>query len=286
MLNRDGPNHYVRENLDLFESGFVMITKIGSLTIAFLQELSSLYWLARDTAAEIKDRLVATRSPFRLADFFYQTHRVGVGSIPMVVMLSVFVGLTMALLTGYQLEKYGMSTLVPSVVGIAFTREMGPLFTGIVLASRIGAAFTAELGAMIAGGEVDALEAMGIGPLRYLVTPRWLAIFCMTPCLSVAATLAGICGGAFISNLLLQLGYSHFFDEVMSNLLVKDILSGVFKSFVFGALIGLISCYKGLSVKGGAVGVGIATTSSVVTAISCVIASDSLINIFLVILFP
>jgi len=277
---------FLGDPLRLLESGALMISKIGILTISFLQELSSLYWLAHDTFAEMMDRLADRRSPFRLSDFFYQTNRVGVGSVPMVFMLSVFVGLTMALLTGYQLQKFGMTTLVPSVVGIAFTREMGPLFTGIVLASRIGAAFTAELGAMIAGGEVDALEAMGIGPLRYLITPRWLAIFFMTPCLSVAATLAGICGGAFISNMLLQLGYAHFFHEVMSNLLVKDIVSGVFKSFVFGALIGLIACYKGLAVKGGAVGVGIATTSSVVTAISCVIASDSIINIFIVIFFP
>jgi len=263
-----------------------MIAKIGAATISFLEELSSLYWLARETGAELLDRLAVQRSPFRLADFFFQTNRVGVGSVPMVMMLSIFVGLTMALLTGYQLQKYGLVTLVPSVVAIAFTREMGPLFTGIVLASRIGAAFTAELGAMIAGGEVNALEAMGIGPLRYLITPRWLAIFVMTPCLSVVATVSGICGGAFISNLLLQLGYGHFFDQVMSNLLVKDIVAGVFKSFVFGALIGLIACYKGLAVKGGAVGVGIATTSSVVTAVSCVIAFDSLINIFLVIFFP
>ncbi len=267
-------------------TGLSSVARVGAGAIGFLQELSSLVWLARDTGAELMDRVAARRSPFRLADFFFQTNRVGVGSIPMVLMLSIFVGLTMALLTGYQLERFGMTTLVPSVVSIAFTREMGPLFTGIVLASRIGAAFTAELGAMIAGGEIDALEAMGLGPLRYLVTPRWLAIFCMTPCLSVVATVAGICGGAFISDALLQLGYAHFFDQVMSNLLVKDILAGIFKSFVFGAIIGLVACYKGLAVKGGAVGVGIATTSSVVTAVSSVIAADSLINIFLVLLFP
>jgi phospholipid/cholesterol/gamma-HCH transport system permease protein len=262
------------------------IAQTGAATLAFLRELSNLCWMGRETVAELFDRISARRTLFRLQDFFFQTHRVGTGSIPMVVMLSVFVGLTMALLTGYQLDKYGMTTLVPSVVGIAFSREMGPLFTGIVLAARIGAAYTAELGAMVAGGEVDALEAMGIGPLRYLVTPRWLAIFTMTPCLSVIATLSGILGGAFISDLLLQLGYAHFLDQVMSNLLVKDIVAGVFKSFVFGAAIGLISCYKGLAVKGGAVGVGSATTSSVVTAVSTVIALDSLINIFLVIFFP
>ncbi|MCE0483340.1 MAG: ABC transporter permease [Methylacidiphilales bacterium] len=262
------------------------VARVGGKALAFLEELGSLTWLAGNTAAEIGDRVAERRPPFRLADFFFQTARVGVGSLPMVILLSVFVGLTMALLTGYQLQKFGVTTLVPPVVGIAFTREMGPLFTGIVLASRIGAAFTAELGAMIAGGEVDALEAMGIGPLRYLVTPRWLAIFCMTPCLAVLSTLSGICGGAFISDLMLQLGYSFFFDQVMLNLMVKDILAGVFKSFVFGALIGLISCYKGLGVKGGAVGVGVATTSSVVTAVSSVIAFDSVINIFLVLLFP
>ena len=266
--------------------GTQFVAGAGAGAIAFLQELSSLFALARETFAELRDRLAARRSLFRLTDFFFQTNRVGVGSVPMVMMLSIFVGLTMALLTGYQLEKLGVVTLVPSVMGIAFVREMGPLFTGIVLASRIGAAFTAELGAMIAGGEVDALEAMGIGPLRYLVTPRWLAIFLMTPCLSVVATLGGIFGGAFISDLLLQIGYSYFYDQVMLNILIKDVLAGIFKSFVFGATIGLISCYKGLSVKGGAVGVGVATTSSVVTAISCVIAFDSLINIFLVILFP
>ena len=263
-----------------------MIAKTGRAAISFLQELSSMVALGRETAGEFYDRIADRRSPFRMEDFFFQTNRVGVGSIPMVGMLSIFVGLTMALLTGYQLQRFGVVTLVPPVVGIAFTREMGPLFTGIVLAARIGSAFTAELGAMVAGGEVDALEAMGAGPLRYLVIPRWLAIFTMTPCLSVLATIAGIFGGAFISDLLLQLGFGFFYDQVLSNLLMKDILAGLLKSICFGAIIGLVACYKGLAVKGGAVGVGAATTSSVVTAISCVIACDSLINIFIVLFFP
>jgi phospholipid/cholesterol/gamma-HCH transport system permease protein len=203
----------------------------------------------------------------------------------MVVMLSVFVGLTMALLTGYQLQRFGIVTLVPAVVSVSFTREMGPLFTGIVLASRVGAAYTAELGAMTTGGEVNAIEGMGIGALRYLVVPRFLAIFCLTACLTVISIISGILGAAFISNLTLQLSYGYFFDQVMTNLLVKDVISGVVKSFFFGSIIGLVACYKGLSVTGGAVGVGIATTSSVVTAISAVIACDSLCNIFIVTFF-
>ena len=242
-------------------------------------------WLLRETLAELAERVQARRAPFRLGDLFYQTNRVGAGSIPMIVLLSLFVGLTMALLVGHELEGFGMVSLVPSVVGIAFTREMGPLFTGIVLASRIGAAFTAELGAMTAGGEVDAIEGMGIGAFRYLITPRLLAIFAMTPCLAIVSAAAGILGGALISSLLLQLGYSFFFDQVFIRLEVRDLVSGVIKSFLFGGIIGTIACYKGLAVKGGAVAVGEATTSSVVTAVSAVIVCDSICNIFIVAFF-
>src|SRR5213076_781993 len=114
------------------------------------------------------------RFPFRAALFFEQTDRSGVGSIPLVALVSFFIGLTMALLSGYQLRPYGQERLVPSLVAIGFTRELGPLMTGIMLAARIGAAFTAELGTMIVGEEVEAIEAMGIGPLRFLVAPRML----------------------------------------------------------------------------------------------------------------
>lgn len=242
--------------------------------------------MVRETSSEIGERLAKHRSPLRLEYLFYQSNRVGVGSIPMVCLLSAFVGLTLALLTGYQLQQFGIVALVPAVVSVSFTREMGPLFTGIVLASRIGAAYTAELGAMTAGGEVDAIEGMGIGALRYLVTPRILAIFCLTPCLTIISVVSGIVGGAFISSLMLQLSYGYYFDQVMRDLLLKDLTAGIVKAFLFGAIIGLIACYKGLSVKGGAVGVGVATTSSVVTAISAVIACDSLCNIMIVVFFP
>lgn len=263
-----------------------MISYVGALTIAGLQELGSMVSLATQTVSEIVERISRRRSPFRLEHFFYQCDRVGVGSVPMVILLSLFVGLTMALLTGYQLRIFGMVILVPAVVSVSFTREMGPLFTGIVLAARIGAAYTAELGAMTTGGEVKAIEGMGIGARRYLVTPRFLAIFFLTPCLAVISILSGIAGAAFISSLLLQISYGFFFDEVMKNLLVKDVISGIFKSFLFGGIIGIIACYKGLSVEGGAVGVGAATTSSVVTAISTVIVCDSFCNIVMITFFP
>ena len=263
-----------------------MIARLGAFTVHLLQDLGSLKWMLGKTISESVERVSKHRAPFPLEDLLHQANRVGIGSVPMVVLLSFFVGLTMALLTGYQLQTFGLATLVPSIVAITFSREMGPLFTGIILASRIGAAYTAELGAMTAGGEVDAIEAMGIGALRYLVTPRILAVFCLTPCLAVVSAFFGLCGAAFISSLMLQLSYSFFYHQVMSNLLVKDLMSGIVKSIFFGAIIGTIACYKGLSVKGGAMGVGVATTSSVVTAISAVIACDAVCNIFIVTFFP
>lgn len=263
-----------------------MIAQLGALTINFLEELSSLVWMAIGTLSELTEALLSGRKPVKPEDFFYQANRVGVGSVPIIVLVSVFVGLTMALLTGYQLQIFGMVVLVPAVVSISFTREMGPLFTGIVLAARIGAAYTAELGAMTASGEVDAIEGMGIGPLRYLVVPRFLAILALTPCLAIISIISAIIGGALISGPMLGLNFSFFYDQVLTNLFVKDIVSGLVKSFLFGGIIGWIACYKGLIVKGGSVGVGEATTASIVTSISAVIACDSLCNIFIVTLLP
>jgi len=273
-------------SLEIHGTTPTMIAKLGILILLLLQELGGIFRMLIETASEIVECIRQHRKPMHLEEFFFQTNRTGVGSIPMVVLLSVFIGLTMALLTGYQLQIFGIVTLVPAVVSVSFTREMGPLFTGIVLASRVGAAYTAELGAMTADGEVDAIEGMGIGSLRYLVTPRILAIFCLTPCLTVISIISGIFGGAFVSNLLLQIGYGFFYDQVMTYLLVKDLMAGVVKSFMFGGIIGLIACYKGLSMRGGAIGVGNATTQSVVASIGTVIACDSVCNIIMITFFP
>lgn len=263
-----------------------MIARTGAAAMVAVQQLGDTVWMVSATCAEVVGRLRQGRAPFRWEHFFHQTNRAGPGSLPMIVLLSTFIGLTMALLTGYQLRSFGMVMLVPAVVSVSFTREMGPLFTGIVLASRIGAAYTAELGAMTAGGEVDAIEGMGIGARRFLVAPRLLAVVCLTPCLAVVSILSGILGAAFISNLMLGISYGFFHDQVMTNLLVADVVAGMAKSLVFGVIVGVVACQKGLSVRGGAVGVGAATTSSVVTAVSAVIVADSLCNIVIVTFFP
>lgn len=250
-----------------------------------LQHLSSVVWLLIHTVEEMGDHMLRGRFPFRLSIFFAQTDRTGVGSIPLVALVSFFIGLTMALLTGYQLQTFGQERLVPPLISIAFTRELGPLMTGIMLAARIGAAYTAELGTMTVAEEVEAIEAMGLGPLRFLVSPRVLAVFLLMPCLSVVSTLTAMAGGALISRWAFEIPFQIFAESSLENLLIRDIVAGVLKSFLFGLIIGLVSCYKGLTVRGGAAGVGTATTSSVVTAITAVIGFDTLFNIVLVALF-
>jgi phospholipid/cholesterol/gamma-HCH transport system permease protein len=252
----------------------------------FLAELGTIFWFVVDTFGETMDNLRRGRRPFGAVSFFRHAQRSGVDSIPLVGLVSFFLGLTMALLTGYQLQRFGTERLVPGLVAIAFTRELGPLITGIMLAARIGAAFTAELGSMKVNEEVEAIEAMGIGSLRFLVAPRVVALVLLMPCLSTVANIAAIFASSLISYAYFSIAWVYFVDLVKDALLIRDIITGVLKSFMFGLLISIIACYRGLTVKGGAAGVGTSTTSSVVTAITTVIGFDTVYNVVYVIFFP
>ena len=263
-----------------------LLAGVGGKSRSMLQEVGSIFWFLINTIGETVDRMRRGRVPFRSASFFRYTQRAGVGSVPLVAMVSFFLGLTMALLTGYQLQRFGTERLVPGLVAISFTRELGPLLTGIMLAARIGASFTAELGTMQVSEEVEAIEAMGIGPLRFLVAPRMLALFALMPCLSVVSSIAAIIATALISRAYFNISFVYFNDLVLNALLIRDIITGILKSFMFGLLIGAIACYRGLTVTGGAAGVGTSTTSSVVTAITVVIGFDTVFNIVYIVFFP
>jgi phospholipid/cholesterol/gamma-HCH transport system permease protein len=270
-----------------FETNPVVVVQgVGQMGRSFLTQIGAMFWFIVNTFAETVDNMRRGRAPFRAASFFRHTERAGVGSVPLVAMVSFFLGLTMALLTGYQLQRFGTERLVPGLVAIAFTRELGPLLTGIMLAARIGASFTAELGTMKVSEEVEAIEAMGISPLRFLVAPRLLALFSLMPCLAVISSLAAIFATSLISRAYFNIAWVYFTDLVLSSLLIRDIITGLVKSFLFGLLIGAVACYRGLSVQGGAAGVGTATTSSVVTAITAVIAFDTIFNVIYVVFFP
>ncbi|MEP7015273.1 MAG: ABC transporter permease [Verrucomicrobiota bacterium] len=262
------------------------IREVGEASRNTLIEVGSIFWFVIQTFSETLERIRNGRVPFTAASFFRHTERAGVDSVPLVGLVSFFLGLTMALLTGYQLQRFGTERLVPGLVSIAFTRELGPLITGIMLAARIGAAFTAELGTMQVSEEVEAIEAMGIGPLRFLVAPRMLALFFLMPCLSTVSNVAAIAATSLVCRAYFSIAFPYFLELVSDSLLIRDIVTGVLKSFIFGFLISGIACYRGLTVKGGAAGVGASTTSSVVTAITVVIGFDTLYNIIYIVFFP
>ena len=263
-----------------------VVQEIGQAGRSFFAEVGGIFWFFIQTIDETIDRVRQGRMPFRASSFFRHTERAGVDSVPLVGLVSFFLGLTMALLTGYQLQRFGTERLVPGLVAIAFTRELGPLLTGIMLAARVGAAFTAELGTMKVSEEVEAIEAMGIGPLRFLVAPRTLALCSLMPCLSTISNIAAIFATSLICRAYFSIAFVYYLDLVRDSLLIRDIVTGVVKSFMFGLLIAAIACYRGLNVKGGAAGVGTSTTSSVVTAITTVIGVDTLYNVVYVVFFP
>src|SRR6201984_1423970 len=209
----------------------VIAEGIGHVTRYFLREVGSVFWLIVNTFEETFERIQHGRVPFRAASFFWHTERAGVDSVPLVGLVSFFLGLTMTLLTGYQLQRFGTERLVPSLIAIAFTRELGPLITGIMLAARIGAAFTAELGTMTVSEEVEAIEAMGIGPLRFLVAPRMLALFLLMPCLSTISNISAIFASSLISKAYFSIAFTYFLDLVRDSLLIRDLITGVLKSF-------------------------------------------------------
>ena len=199
---------------------------------------------------------------------------VGFNAVPIVSLISMFIGVIIALQGAYALRRFGALNYVVDMVAVTMTRELGPLLTAIIVIGRSGSSFAAEIGTMKVGEEVDALETMGLNPIRFLVVPRYLAMLIMMPCLTTAADTAGVLGGALFAIANLGVSLPHYLLRTIEVLLMRDIVSGLIKSLVFAVIITKIGCYEGFAVKGGAEGVGRSTTASVVKSIFSVIAAD------------
>lgn len=198
----------------------------------------------------------------------------GVNAVPIVSLIAIFVGLILAFQTAYELRKYGGTVFVVDLVAVAMTRQLGPLMTAVIVAGRSASSFAAELGTMKVGEELDALETMGLNQVKFLVVPKYLALLLMMPCLTLMADFMGVLGGSLFTAFELEMPVNYYWTRAVDALLLKDILSGLIKSVVFGIIITEVGCYEGFSVQGGAEGVGLATTRAVVTSITAVIAAD------------
>ena len=194
-----------------------------------------------------------------------QMARVGADTFPIGSIMSVFIGMVLALQSGYALQKYGtQGKHLGPVVALTIVRELGPVLTSLLVAGRIGSAMAAEIGTMAVSEEIDALITLRISPVRYLVMPRLLACVVMLPVLVIYADLLGILGGGLVAHTYFDVAYNNYFDQVYNSLDFGEILRGLVKATFFGGIIGTVGCHRGLHASGGAEGVGRATTQAVV----------------------
>jgi len=200
--------------------------------------------------------------------------KAGYNSVPIVGVISLFVGIILAMQAAYQLKKVGALIYVANLVGVSLTRELGPILTAIIVSGRSGSAFAAEIGSMKAAEEIDALTTMGINPVRFLVVPKLIALMLMLPALTVISDCIGIFGGFLLSTTVLEIHPYSYYQQTVNALLVKDVITGLFKAWAFGIIITIVGAYQGFKVEGGAEEVGRRTTSSVVASIFLVIVFD------------
>lgn len=222
---------------------------LGYDTILFARSVTSLNAVGRKTREIVRQMYIC-----------------GVMSFPVVVLVAIFAGAVLALQSGLTLQPYGIEEKIGAIVAASMCREMGPIMTSLILAGRVGSAMAAEIGTMRVSEEIDALEAMSIDPVRFLVMPRLVAMTLMAPVLTVFANLIGILGGAVIGFYQIGVSYQKYFDEAENSLILVDINSGLIKAVVFGALIAIVGCSRGFRAQASAEGVGKATKDSVVVS--------------------
>ncbi|MGI9273947.1 MAG: MlaE family ABC transporter permease [Endozoicomonas sp.] len=223
-------------------------------------------------------RLVMGRSSARWTDFLTFFNQAGLSALPIVTLLSFLVGMILAYLGMVQLRQFGVEVYVANLVGIGMVREMGALMTAIIMAGRTGAAYAAQLGTMQVNEEVDALTTLGMQPVDYLVMPRMLALVLTMPLLTIYSNILGMVGGGFVS-LGMDVTYRMYVYQLAGAFTFADVMSGVFKSLVFGLLISFAGCHAGLRCGRSSAAVGQATTTAVVTAIVYLVVADAGLNI-------
>ena len=212
--------------------------------------------------------------PLRWQAAVSQATEVGVRALPILSLITFFIGLILALQSGYELRKLGAMSYVASTVAISVTRELGPLITAILVIGRSGSAFAAEIGTMRITEEIDALETMAIEPVDFLVTPKFLAMILMMPCLTTWANAMGILGGSLFGVAQADFTWVRYMRSSLEALYFRDVAIGLIKSVMFGITIAAVGCYEGLSTGGGAEAIGRSTTQAVVISIFSVIAVD------------
>jgi phospholipid/cholesterol/gamma-HCH transport system permease protein len=248
---------------------------VGRGTIGFLDYAGGVATLAGEAGS------VIARLRIRIGETFAQAYFLGVQSTAIVLLTSLFTGMVISLESANQAKSYGVSSLVGGAVAYVSSRELGPMLTAVVVAGRAGAAIAAELGSMVVTEQIEALEALGLSPVQMLVVPRLIALVLMLPLLTIFADVIAILGGMYLAHNTANISYGEFIQSVREFSAFEDYVKGMVKAVFFGILIAVICCYQGLRVRGGAAGVGQATTGAVVTSIILVFAMNFVLSLIL-----
>jgi phospholipid/cholesterol/gamma-HCH transport system permease protein len=246
---------------------------IGEATINGLAYVGGLARLAGGSARAIFIEPFCGRK-LNLNRAIHQAMAVGVEALPIVSLISFFIGTILALQGAYELRKFGALHLVASAVAISMTRELGPLMTAVVVIGRSGSSFAAEIGTMKVNEEIDALETMALEPVHFLVAPKFLAMILMMPCLTTWADFMGVLGGGLFGVTSAGFTWAGYLRATIDALILRDIVTGLIKSVMFGLVITSVGCQEGFSTGLGSEQVGRSTTSAVVNSIFLVVVVD------------
>jgi len=254
------------------------LARVGTAAKASYISLSEmLHFLGEVTLTFAK--LVTMRARYRSADLFLIIQECGPQALPIVTLISFLVGAILAFVGAVQLQQFGAQLYVADLVGIAVVRDIGAMMTGIIMAGRTGAAFAAKLGTMKVTQEIDALITLGFSPLEFLVLPRMIALFLMMPLLCLYSDLMGILGGAAVGLGMLGLSSTTYYHQTVHAISLTALFGGVFKSVVYGVLIALSGCLRGMQCGASASAVGEAATSAVVTSIVFIVAACGALSV-------
>ncbi len=237
------------------------------------------YWRLSEKRSIAFFKLLAGKASFRRSDLLLFIQQCGADALPIVTLISLLVGLILAFIGAIQLMMFGAQIFVADLVGIAMVRVMGAVMVGIVMAGRTGAAFAAQLGTMQGNEEIDALKTMGVSPMEFLVLPRMLALVLMMPLLCIYADLMGVLGGLIVGVGALDIGLLQYINQTTSALKLSYFFIGIIHATIFGVLVSLAGCLRGIQCGRSASAVGDATTSAVVTSIVAIIVATGIITV-------
>jgi phospholipid/cholesterol/gamma-HCH transport system permease protein len=250
---------------------------VGGKTLAFYRSLLEMLDFLGEASVALA-RLFRGKASFRRSDLSLLLQDCGAQALPIVSLISLLVGLILAFVGAIQLKLFGAQVYVADIVAIAMVRVMGAIMTGIIMAGRTGAAFAAQIGTMQVNEEIDALETMGISPVEFLVLPRMIALIVMMPLLCLYADLMGILGGLVVGVGMLNIGVLEYLTRTQESLKLATVWVGLFHSAVFGVLVALAGCLRGMQCGRSASDVGDAATSAVVTSIVSIIVATAIIT--------